>query len=125
LDLNYDLKIIDHPGRPFILVAEWETDEGRWKSSIPITRMVVETSNFDVISHQIRELEHRIKKRSGASRVVQRTLELPPGWSSHKGPDAMIKRIANRTIMTVTRRAEEYETNVGTDVVRDSRGGES
>ena len=118
-EVLYDLKIEDRPGHPFVLVAEWETEEGKWKSSIPILRKVVETSNFDVIGHQIRELEHRIKKRSGASGVVQRTLELPPGWGSHKGPDAMIKRIANRTVMTITKKAEEYEqpAQLGTDVV--------
>lgn len=107
-EVEYDLKIVDEPGQPFVIIAEWVGEEGEWRSSIPINRKSVELSNFDVIGHSIRELEARIRHRTSGARVVQRKLELPPGWASHKGPDAMIKRIANRTIMTITRRAEEH-----------------
>src|SRR2546430_17061693 len=106
--IEYYAELIDKSDRSFVLVAEWYTDEGHWKSQVDILHTAVEESNFDVIGFHIRELEKRIKQRQGHDvKVVQKNLKLPMGWSSHRGPDAMIKRIRKHDVMTMTRMEEE------------------
>lgn len=96
-----------------MLIAEWVTEEGEWRTLIPVLRSVVEHSCFDTIGQEIRNLEVRLRKRNPHHKVEQTSLELPPGWSTHRGPDSVFAKKEKRK----AHNDEEQQAQLGLDLV--------